>query len=352
MAGGFLGKIRGNDPGKIPELDLRVSSDPNRPGFSDAEKDQEKIAQRLTDERKHREGFGLFLRHPLQVLTAEPLNIIIVSGPIGLAVCAIGFILAFETYGSMALFATSMVDDFVVWGVLIAVVPVAILEFREDRRKRSLEEALPNFFRDLAGMNDSGMTLPNAVHLVSSSEYGALSPYIRRLDNDMSWNLPFVEAIYRFGKGIRTPLAERSVDLIAKASKAGGDVSEVLRAAAVDTYEFVNLKTERRNSMLIYMVIVLVSFTVFLVVIAILVSTFLTTMAHAGSAAMASGASGVFSSSVDIFTYKRLFSHAAMIQGFFSGLVAGQMGEGSAIAGLKYSALMLLVAWVTFRFFI
>jgi flagellar protein FlaJ len=322
------------------------------PDLLEAEQDQQRIVERLLDERKHRQGLGLFFRYPLKVLTAEPINILILSGPIGAAICFIGMFFAIRTYGISVLFTTTLVDDFIVWGVLVAVVPIAILEFLENRRKRSLEEALPNFFRDLAGMNDSGMTLPNAVHLVSSSEYGALSPQIRRLDNDMSWNLPFVDAIFRFGRNIRTPLAERSVDLIAKASKAGGDVSEVLRAAAIDTYEFVNLKAERRNSMLIYMVIVLVSFAVFLVVIAILVSTFLTTMAHAGSVAVASGARGTFAATVDIFTYKRLFSHAAMMQGFFSGLVAGQMGEGSAIAGLKYSAMMLLVAWVVFRFFI
>ena len=34
-----------------------------------------------------------------------------------------------------------------------------------------------------------------------------------------------------------------------------------------------------------------------------------------------------FMGKIDIFIYKRLFSHAAMLQGFFSGLVAGQMGE-------------------------
>jgi flagellar protein FlaJ len=141
------------------------------------------------------------------------------------------------------------------------------------------------------------------------------------------------------------------VDLIAKASKAGGDVSEVLRAAAKDTYEVVNLQAERSNGMLIYVVIVLVSFAVFLFVIAILVSSFLTTMATAGATASASGAKG-FGGVIDIFIYKRLFSHAAMLQGFFSGLVAGQMGEGRFISGLKYSALMVLIAWVTFRFFI
>ena len=113
----------------------------------------------------------------------------------------------------------------------------------------------------------------------------------------------------------------------------------------------VNLQQERSNNMLIYVIIVLVSFAVFLFVIAILVSSFLTTMATAGAAAATSGAQG-FMGKIDIFIYKRLFSHAAMLQGFFSGLVAGQMGEGRFIAGLKYSAIMLIIAWVTFRFFI
>jgi archaeal flagellar protein FlaJ len=103
--------------------------------------------------------------------------------------------------------------------------------------------------------------------------------------------------------------------------------------------------------MIIYVVIVLVSFAVFLFVIAILVSSFLTTMAAAGATASAAGASG-FMGKIDLFLYKRLFSHAAMLQGFFSGLVAGQMGEGRFTAGLKYSAMMLLIAWLTFRFFI
>jgi flagellar protein FlaJ len=55
---------------------------------------------------------------------------------------------------------------------------------------------------------------------------------------------------------------------------------------------------------------------------------------------------------VDLFLYTRLFTHAAILQGFFSGLVAGQMGEGRLISGLKYSAVMVIIAWATFRFFI
>ncbi len=104
--------------------------------------------------------------------------------------------------------------------------------------------------------------------------------------------------------------------------------------------------------MMIYMIIVLMSFFVFLFVIGVLSSTFLATMAEAGKAVSSSGASSQFMGSVNLFLYNRLFCHAALIQGFFSGLAAGVMGEGRVVAGLKYSAMMVIIAWVAFRFFI
>ncbi|MFA4848711.1 MAG: type II secretion system F family protein [Methanoregula sp.] len=319
--------------------------------LNSVETEFQEITKKLEHERQTRAGIGKFLKHPVQVLFEKPVNILVVCIPLALIVFIGGFIFSVRTYGIQVIFNSTIVDDFAVFAVLIAIVPLALLDFKEQWRVSNLENALPNFFRDLAGMNDSGMTLPNAVHLVSAAEYGTLTPHIRKLDNEMSWGIGFVEALYRFGKSLGTPLADRSVDLIAKASKAGGDVSEVLRAAAKDTFEVVNLQQERSNNMLIYVVIVLVSFAVFLFVIAILVTSFLTTMATAGATAVASGAQG-FGGVIDLFVYKRLFSHAAMLQGFFSGLVAGQMGEARFISGLKYSAIMLLVAWITFRFFI
>jgi flagellar protein FlaJ len=319
--------------------------------LSAIEPEIDEITTNLERDRQTREGLGKFLKHPFKVLTEKPVNIFIVTIPLALIIFIGGFVSSVMSYGIQVLFISTIIDDFLVLAVLVAIIPVAILDFKEQQRVKNLENALPNFFRDLAGMNDSGMTLPNAVHIVAGAEYSTLTPHIRKLDQDMSWGAGFVEAMYRFGKDLGTPLADRSVDLIAKASKAGGDISEVLRAAAKDTFEVVNLAQERSNNMLIYVIIVLVSFAVFLFVIAILVSTFLTTMATAGASASAAGARG-FMGQIDLFQYKRLFTHAALLQGFFSGLVAGQMGEGRLIAGLKYSAIMVIIAWVTFRFFI
>ena len=319
--------------------------------LSSVEPELDEITKNLERDRQNREGMGKFLKHPFKVLTERPVNIFIVTIPLALIIFIGGFVSTVMSYGIQALFTSTIIDDFIILAALVAIVPAAILDFNEQRRIKNLENALPNFFRDLAGMNDSGMTLPNAVHIVAGAEYSTLTPHIRKLDADMSWGAGFVEGMYRFGRDLGTPLADRSVDLIAKASKAGGDISEVLRAAAKDTFEVVNLAQERSNNMLIYVIIVLVSFAVFLFVIAILVSTFLTTMATAGASAASAGARG-FMGQIDLFQYKRLFTHAGLLQGFFSGLVAGQMGEGRLIAGLKYSAIMVLIAWVTFRFFI
>jgi flagellar protein FlaJ len=319
--------------------------------LSSMEAEFAEITTKLEQERKTREGFGRFLKHPFKVLTERPENILIVCIPLGLLFFIGGFIYLVRSYGISVLFTSTSIDDFAVFAVLICIVPLAILDLREQMRVKNLEKALPNFFRDVAAMNDSGMTLPSAVHLVASAEYGALTPHIRKLDNEMSWGAEFVEALNRFGKGLGTKVSDRSVDLIAKASRAGGDASEVLRAAAKDTFEVVNLQQERFNGMIVYVIIVLVAFAVFLFIVAILVASFLTTMATAGAKATGSGAVG-FGGIVDLFLYKRLFAHAGMLQGFFSGLVAGQMGEGRFVSGLKYSAIMLFIAWVAFRFFV
>ena len=320
---------------------------------SEFEHEQDVIVRKIVKYRASEHGFGRLLKHPIKVLTEQPINTLYVTIPAAILFFLIGTAFVIREHGVSGIYTSTAVDDILIFTFFIAAIPLAVLDFREMSRRRHIEEALPNFYRDLAGMNDSGMTLPNAVHLVAQSDYSTLTPYVRRLDNEMSWNVTFIDAIQRFRARLATPLTDRSIDLIAKASKAGGDVSEVLRAAANDSYEFITLRTDRRNNMLIYIVIVLIAFMVFVFVIYILVTTFLSVMATAGSAAAGtSAAASSFGANVDLPLYTRIFTHAAILQGPFSGFVAGQMGEGRAIAGLKYSIIMVLIAWIMFRFFI
>ncbi|MDD1706531.1 MAG: type II secretion system F family protein [Methanoregulaceae archaeon] len=348
----------GTQQGRVGGLSRLLSKEkPARVDLGEREKteferESDAITSRIEKHKATEHGIGKLLKHPFRVIAEKPLKSLYVTVPVALVFFILGTGYVIRDYGLNAIYQSTIIDDFAIFAILMVTVPLAILDFRESSRRRHIEEALPNFYRDLAGMNDSGMTLPNAVHLVAQSDYSTLTPYVRKLDNEMSWNTTFNEAIQRFRVRLSTPLTDRSIDLISKASKAGGDVSEVLRAAAKDSYEFISLQTERRNNMLIYVVIVFISFLVFVFVIYILVTTFLSVMATAGSAAGATSAGAQFGGSVDLPLYTRIFTHAALIQGFFSGLVAGQMGEGRVVAGLKYSIVMLLIAWIMFRFFV
>jgi flagellar protein FlaJ len=48
---------------------------------------------------------------------------------------------------------------------------------------------------------------------------------------------------------------------------------------------------------------------------------------------------------------QRIFLHLTLVQGFFGGLVAGKMGEGSVSAGLKHSLVMMLLGFAALKFF-
>jgi len=312
----------------------------------------EEIYSKIETYYHYSEGTLRFIKHPFRTLFEKPINILYVSVPVGLLFFIVGLTMALQNGGPGALLTNSFIDDVAVFTTVIIVGPLAVTDLLEGRRITSIEIALPNFFRDLAGMHESGMTLPGAIHLVSQAEYGALTRHIRQLDQRISWNFAFIDAIRQLGKEIPIPLVERSVDLVARASDAGGDIVEVLRAAGKDSAEYVIMKTDRKNNMFIYVIIILASFAVFLFVVMILVSSFLKTMADLGAETGASGQAGFNLGGFDLALYIRVFSHAGMFQGFFSGLVAGVMGEGRVTAGLKYSVLMLLIAWITFRFMV
>ncbi len=113
------------------------------------------------------------------------------------------------------------------------------------------------------------------------------------------------------------------------------------------------MEKDRASEMIIYVVIIYMSFFVFLFVIGILSYSFIPVMAEASISANTIGKGAVeFMGVFDPEMFGRLFFHASLIQGFSSGLVAGQMGEGEVIAGLKHSVILSLIAWVSFTFFI
>ncbi len=246
----------------------------------------------------------------------------------------------------------STIDDYLIFGMYIAVLPIAIFHEIKSFREKKLQTQIPDFLKKLASTNETGMTLRDSIYLMAKTDNSSLAPELKKIRNDIEWGLSINDGLIRFANRIRTSLVSRSITLITKANESSGDVGDVLLVAARDAAKERKMAKERFVNMMIYIVIILMSFMVFLVVVYVISASFLTEMAKAGEQMAASGSDAGFLGAFDIDVYNRMFFHAAVLQGFFSGLIAGVMGEGSVMSGLKYSIAMTTIAYVVFAVFV
>jgi flagellar protein FlaJ len=156
-------------------------------------------------------------------------------------------------------------------------------------------------------------------------------------------------------------MTSRAVALVTNAMHASGDIGPVLRIAADESRATWSLRRERRQVMLTYLIVIYISFLVFLGIIASLSVSFIPAVEEAavsgagtGGASEVPGApsgpSGITGGlgEIDSFAYEQLFFHAAAVQAVCSGLVAGQLGEGSVRDGVKHVVILLTLTLLTF----
>lgn len=288
------------------------------------------------------------IRDPLKPLREKPIYALLVSFPITLI-----YIIISIFYGMKSPNFVDYIDDKIVFSMYLLIIPLMIFHEYKKRKEDKIQEQIPDFLKKLASTNETGMTLRDSIKLMTRSDIG-LSSEIKKINNDIEWGLSVNESLIRFANRFRTHFISRSVNLLTKANESSGDIGEVLNVAARDVAAEQELKNERRVNMFIYVVIIYISFMVFIGIIYIISTTFLTEMVKAGEK-MAEGGSGAVPLSLSrekLNMYNLIFFHGALIQGLSSGLIAGVMGEGNALSGLKHSVIMMTIGYLLFTLFV
>ncbi len=288
------------------------------------------------------------LRDPLKPMKEKPLYSLIVTVPIALIYIIISIFGAMKAPNFI-----DFIDDRIIFATYILIIPLMIFHEYKKSKEDRIQSQIPDFLKKLASTNETGMTLRDSLKLMTRSDIG-LSKEIKKIWNDIEWGLAINEALVRFANRVRTHMVARSVTLLTKANESSGDIGEVLNVAARDVSAEQELKSERRINMFIYVVIIYISFLVFIGIIYIISTTFLEEMVKAGEkvTGSATGAVPLSLSREKLDMYNRIFFHGALIQGFSSGLIAGVMGEGSVLSGLKHSVIMVTVGYILFTLFV
>jgi flagellar protein FlaJ len=293
-------------------------------------------------------------------------NIIIVSGLGCVIILALAFLLATET----ALFANLMI-----LAILVAVVPYTVYEFFEFKKITQYEREFPSFLRDLSESQRAGLSTIQAIETAARSDYGSLTKEIRKMNNQLSWNVPLEKVLMNFMKRVKkSNVINKAVTIIIQANRSGGDIEDIMAALANNIESIKEVQEEKSTLMRQQVIMMYAIFFIFLGITIILVK-FLVPLIQSQTEIGESGfgiiesfqpnpcyycidnpdisCSGcaIFFGMSDAFGfggretvgsyYKSLFFSMILIQGFFSGLIAGQIGSDSIVAGLKHSFILL-----------
>ena len=248
---------------------------------------------------------------------------------IGMIIFAINFLTISSNFLSM-------------FAILLVLIGPATIEYQKFKEMKSIEDRFPDFLRDISVNIRAGMTLPQAIVSTKKTNYGKLTPHVKRIANQVDWGVPFDSILEEFSTK-NSPLIKRTVATIIETHKGGGNIAEILDSVARNVIELNKIRKERAST--IYSQVV-TGYIIFFVFLGVLIS--LQTYLLPGLS-VASPEIGLTGGVEEL--YSQTFLWLVVIQGFFSGLVVGKISEGKLIAGLKHSLILMAVGYIALSIF-
>ncbi len=234
-------------------------------------------------------------------------------------------------------------------GLAISVFPFIFALIVENKRQQEVSERFLEFSRNLAESVMTGTPISKSIINMSRKNYGALSPYIVKLGNQISLGIPVNHAFQTFAHDVDNPVISRAVSLMSEAERAGGEIDYILDSVSRSIAEVEKLREERKAAISGLVVQGYIIFFIFIVIMLIMefkilpLATQVTSITGLGGGASLTGSS---SNSLDASQLADLFLYLLLAQGLFTGLVIGKLAEGSIKAGVKHSFIMMVSAFL------
>ena len=264
-----------------------------------------------------------------------------------IGVALIGFILLLASV--LFLKETTYFETIAIISVITIGLPFLINQYLIYKKAKEIEEYLPDFLRDVAESIRAGMPLSKAIEGASHGAYGALTEEMKITSAQISWGVDFEEALKKFAERVKSRLVRQAVLIIIESHKSGGDVADILETVSTDIKTLKSIEQERKSKLKVYLVSMYFIFFLFLGIIVALTQAFIPATPQLNQAAGLLGGHPSKLSEEDFRTY---FFHLTLIQAFFAGLIGGQMGEGSALSGIKHSIFLILATVIIFQVFL
>ena len=264
------------------------------------------------------------------------------------AVSGIGVIMLISTL--VLLLNSIYFQTVLIVSLLVAFSPIILLNYLEYKRVKLIEMHLADFLRDVAESTKSGMPLERGIESAAEGNYGPLTDEMKIVSSQISWGVPFEDALLKFSKRVDSKLIQQTILIVVESYRSGGDIGDILETVSGDIRSLKEVETKRRSDLQIYVISTYFIFFMFLAIILVLAKSFVPATPQLSNVGKIIG--GGAGSSVTEEGYITFFFHLSLIEAFFAGLISGQMGEGNMFAGFKHSFILIVVTLISFQFFL
>lgn len=272
---------------------------------------------------------------------------IVLGASIGIS--SLLFVFGFLAFVGITIIPVLTGMDFIVFGVLGIIGPIGFYNHVKEKRKKEVEEKLPDFLRDIANSCASGMTIYDSIKSASEGDYGELTPELKMMVSQLSWGIPVDEALTNFAKRINTNEVKRLAITINKALEIGGNTSAVFNAAAKEIDQIKRVEMQRRTDMSLYSMVIFISFFVFLAVILVINSTIFVAIFDIQEKMAGQSIGNIRIAQIDPHAVKDMFFTFVFVQSLGGGLLGGFMMEGRLSSGVRQAFILVLVSFIVFK---
>jgi flagellar protein FlaJ len=223
-------------------------------------------------------------------------------------------------------------------GLLVAIIPAAIIHQRDASHRKSVENVLPSFLRDIAEIRKTGLAPERCIEQLANRRYGELTKYIKTMSAQLSWGVPLRKVMINFSKSVRSWLVRAVAFILLEVVDVGGGTVKMFGSLADFSQKMSEIEKEKKATLRPY--IFIPYFGAVMVVATTIMMIYFVTMPLTGS-------SVGFYVGVDLKLAIDVLLSGAILEAWIMGFVAGKMGEGSVAAGFKHAGALVIISLVS-----
>jgi flagellar protein FlaJ len=231
-----------------------------------------------------------------------------------------------------------------------SLMPMGIWTSRKLKAQDAVEKAFPLLMSDLAENAKAGLTMVDSLMSAKRADFGALNPHVHQLAAQVKWGIPFTDAMQQLGKRCKSDFMLAMATLIGEAQANGGELKDVLDAAAKNARDMRLLEDERRANMAVYGSVAYVIYFVFVAVLVAMLVMFAPKLLEGAAAAAAAGGVGAATgSSLTLADLQKGYYALCISQSLGFGAVTGVFTWAKAKGGLLPAGILVTITWIIFR---